>query len=516
MHQRTSKVAAARRGVWRLALLILSSMTVACGVRSSVESEDPWYPTYSHYRASQEEVIVFIHGYGGSEETFAVVPYLVASGLEGRQRSIMYFNYDTGALKRGLDSFSVIGSQLRAFLQTNIFSRNPAQRVNIICHSTGCAVIRQYVADNPFDHGIHRVIMVGGANYGAYYAESASRIKALIPWLHGDKQVQQLKFGSFALLYLQQRWHHLYLRTKFATLDPGWFGQYFKSFRNVVTEKVDAEYLHPSPNEPWKRVHRVELPEVAAVVGTNGWSTSGTERFSDGVIRLESGIPDCRFLAAMSTLVWPNLLRSPACKDRLIVFLPCYHTKLFTEEPCRSVIRDLARYFFAEARTPEEIQETEAARKIFLDSYQIVDQDRLRRYLDDVDSAALWVHVRYLGLAREALESIRVTVTSNGNAMKRVAPLPLHLLESDFRDAVRTSTTELERIFYFKYVEALGPTNLDLAIEIGSKKLSIRRVGPPLGTDTGVIRVVPGQTQMIACRGQEESNEIECENLNAP
>ena len=96
-----------------LSLLVLIVGFAGCGLTPSVKTRERWYPTHSHYRVTRPEVIVFIHGYGGSEETFAFVPFLVSAAPE---RTIMYFNYNTGALKGGLDSFSVIGADLRAFL----------------------------------------------------------------------------------------------------------------------------------------------------------------------------------------------------------------------------------------------------------------------------------------------------------------------------------------------------------------------------------------------------------------
>lgn len=599
-----------------------------CGLWPWPSTPERWYPTYSHYRATQPNIVVFIHGYGGSEDTFTFLPYLVAR-FPGR--TIMYFTYDTGALRSDLDSFSVIGSQLRAFLHTNIFSRDPQQEVSVICHSTGCPIVRQYIADNPFDHRIAKLLTVAGAHYGAYYAESTSKLKALLPLLQGDKQIRELKYGSFTLFYLQQRWHHLFQKTLLVdkaknakepwkdAKEPWLEGTPRRDFVDVVSPEVDKRYGLPVGDQPpkdaveqwlhervteephltslpdslrnkvnktglpkendhakamwdlsfngmmsrdehdqlrtlfiepenrlavdrlFRRSRPLNLPEMAAIVGTDGWRSSGSGKFSDGVVRVESAIPDCRFLAQAPKGFWDlaakkqedtalgkftpdqvsklqasdhdakevptaDAFPSHECKDKLIVFLPCSHTTLFSEGRCRQVILDVAEYLFFDPYG----EHTLSRRTDSEDHYDAAaPQDKLSAYLRNLDVGALWIRVRHGGFVDDTevrgpkewaktLDPLKVEPPVN-----RGRTWFLGLYESDFWDAQRRSDSGPETVFYYKYVIASQDITIRLSLCLESgKACDPIRIRTPLHENEMkemVVSVPAGQTNMISC-----------------
>src|SRR6266851_4632002 len=113
------------KGQWRLGVppkswvglfLLFALACGGCGFQSTVKTSEQWYPNYSLYRiAPKKNIVVYVHGYGGSEETFDLLPYFEASVAPNA--TIMYFNYKTGVGENNTDSFGVIAERLRGFLQ---------------------------------------------------------------------------------------------------------------------------------------------------------------------------------------------------------------------------------------------------------------------------------------------------------------------------------------------------------------------------------------------------------------
>lgn len=488
-----------------LAVLTVALLLTGCGLSQRVKTQERWYPNYSRFRIEQKNVIVFVHGYGGYEDSFGFVPYLVAR-FPGR--TIMYFNYETGPFLGRAYSIGVLAEDFRVFLHEKVFMQvaDPARKeIDVICHSTGCPLVRQYVANNPFNHRIRRLLLVAGANYGAYYSETTATLKGLLPGLGGDKQISELRYGSFSLFHLQRRWHHLLVKDQLVRdgkpPEEPWLKPPFADlFRYVVSENTDADMR--VPGQPL-----FKLPEVAAIVGTQGWRSIGWKRFSDGVVRVESAIPDCRSLAMASGLRASAHPEGP-CEGRAIAFLPCSHTKLFSDQRCRQVILDLVDYFMR-GRTDDRL----------LDAYvAFAREEALSEYLQRIRTGALWIRVKHAGLADPTTirssrewETIldRITVTIPRDRTERAWPFSFY--EPDFAEAIRSSESGPDRIFYFKYVT--GGSDLPVTIHVDGQAATIET---PTRSDAHgrlVTRIHAGNTTMINCEEQPGApvNALYCE-----
>jgi hypothetical protein len=560
------------------ALLALACCAVAgC---ASVSTSEQWYPNYSKFRVAQDKsIIVFVHGYGGSEETFHVVPYLQAALDPGNTTTVMYFNYDTGALQSNLSSIGQISSDFRVFLEDHVFSlREPVpsrQRkpfLNVICHSTGCPIVRQYIANNLLNHGIAKVLAVAGANYGAYYAESASWLKRQFDFLQGDKQVNELKYGSFTLMTLQERFHFLETNCDFAPeqADDRWAGDRLRRCQPKDTRflsETPFKVFACDPHNPGSASDycdaEVYLPQIIPVIGTDDWAASGVKKFSDTVVRFESALIDCRLLRPIESgeedIFRMSELDSP-CDDRAIVVLPCKHTEVFSRPDCQGAVVRLADYFLidkgpgsrgadqiaawfrarlaageegcsgaAEPARPDPAgdatalarYEREWKREVFKCYYRTVQGSSFRKFMGALNTAALWVKVLDDGLPgadpsnagalEKALERVRLKISTDAEGAREAdydAPWPLHLIESDFRQATRSSTLRAERIFYFRYLKTDRkgtPRELYLHIsELDEQGQPHRQDAQLLGSG-GVrsalkVKIHPGQTTMVDCR----------------
>ncbi len=559
----------------------------ACSTASLVTTPDQWYPNYGPFRvAPDKQIVVYVHGYGGSEETFHIVPYLQASLSQDGAITILYFNYDTGALRANLQSFGQISEQLRDFLESRIFKlrgtyskRGPiVPQLTVICHSTGCPIVKTYVSNNPGRHGIANLITVAGANYGAYYAESASAIKREIPLLQGDKQINELRYGSTSLAALQQRLHHEYMRcgsdasqncTDLQNADAYLKHTPFSSFRC----KEGLAENHECFGTP-------VLPRTIAILGSNRWTKDGPRRYSDGVIRAESALSDCRFLSivpeipastrwskvAKDLLTFPELdgdATMQQCGNRIVLVLPCAHTAMFSDPKCLGPIVSLVDYVLqidkkrtvtpgSEAHAiKEELERVEShgkklaeakgcqpgaplkyefpesgdgvggfetAWKVYLlkCDYQM-SRKRAEQYIHDLDMGALWIRVRYYGLHgaelpgnaerfAKAVSSISTSLSSDPDEgrvpVKRAPHAVAALIESDFTDAIRTSTLQPERMFYYKY---LSPGDIYVRVTVGDEPMAFRMVGPSTSamqdSKSLRVRIRKAQTTIVLCEG---------------
>jgi len=449
----------------------------------------------------------------------------------------MYFNYKTGIGEKSLDSIGVVSEGLRNFLHANVFDRIPKdagpQKVKVICHSTGCPIVLQYIANNAFDHGIEKLITVGGAHYGAYWAEPAIWYKSLFPWLSGDKQIHELIYGSYSLFELQSRLHHLLAkRDKPRPTEPGLQGTAFSAFEYVVTEKVDAAFL--------KEHRKLELPEIVSIVGTDGWNSWSAKRgypYSDGVIRVESALLDCRFLTnapreisdlnkpEASNPSEPPSVWNPACENKFVLFLPCAHNDFF-RKPCQIVVIALIDYVLH----PDVREKRSALASAYEKATKKEKGNGLPDYLRDMNMSALWVNINYDGLPgtndpadnenfAAAVEKINAEVMTPSKdecagKPKYVQPPPYGWLDRDYIKAVRTSKVLPERVFYFKYLEAPQELCLKVTVNISDKPLplTIRQIPQKTPADHMKIKTARGQTTVVSCRRWVHGeNQIDCE-----
>ncbi len=321
-------------GGTRLRKLLLGSALLLAVTSCGAPREDSWYPHYSTFWARHHDrPIVFIHGFGGSFDTFRDAPFRL--GL-GSGRGLFYFGYETGPFLERANHISRVAADLRAFLDGNIFRHNAAARVDIIAHSTGGLIARDYVANNPYSHRVNKLVLVGVPNYGAYWAFlKAEVLQRYASFYQGDLQAKELDYGSHSLFFLQRRWDCLYayrgwLEKQFPAsgekgekVDPARLERWAEQRRELVSIRKRNKELErekkpeppippdlqslPSPPDcmfdngflgPEEAPHDglVVLPKIIAAVGTKHGREALFLRFSDGVVRWESGILDERFL----------------------------------------------------------------------------------------------------------------------------------------------------------------------------------------------------------------------------
>ncbi|RME83696.1 MAG: alpha/beta fold hydrolase [Zetaproteobacteria bacterium] len=138
--------------------------------------------------------IVLVHGWNGSE--FSWPPPERLAALEARlKRDIYYFTYRTGPLPARYPPLEALEEQLERFIAA-------FKQVDIVAHSMGGLLVRQYLAHHPKGR-VRRVVMLSsphfGANAAALLAEVASSITA-----EGHAQAQEIMPGSAFLWALNE------------------------------------------------------------------------------------------------------------------------------------------------------------------------------------------------------------------------------------------------------------------------------------------------------------------------
>ena len=261
--------------------------------------EDTWYPEYSLHFAARKNPIVYIHGYGGGVGTFQQLAIELSDQMN---RGMYYFLYDSGPLREESAHISDLASDLRAFLYNNVFDHNPDARVDIVVHSTGGLVAREYVINNPLDHRVNKIALVGVPNYGAYFAS----VKDAVFYqgiFSGDLQAKELQHGSTMLFELQRRWDCYYKIYKSLNADGS------LPITSLLPNCVQHSKILPNDKspEPSDSNGKIEFPKILSIIGTSYWDDSMAFRFSDLTVRLESGVLDERFLEKIKETNKPEL-----------------------------------------------------------------------------------------------------------------------------------------------------------------------------------------------------------------
>lgn len=491
---------------WLLAAVFL----LVCGC--SVKTKEQWYPNYSLYRiAPPKKIVIFVHGYDGTDESFNIMPYL--DGIQKENITPMFFNYKTDLLffQGNLEPIGIIADSLREFIHEKVFQRFPEKlrpigpkEVTIVCHSTGCPIALTYVTNNPFNHGVKTIITVAGAHYGAELAEAWSKLWSILSDLHTNKQIFELKYGSMDLFHMQIKLHHLLEKQKSKKKweEPELQNTAFKDFQYVINESIDYTYRENHFN--------LNLPKVISVVGRDGfWSFC--DKYSDEVIRVESAIPDCRLLEEAPKLIkelnqterWSGGKEGEvACDNRFILFLPCDHTSLFSDSKCRDPILALIQYDLTQEDKKKNAEWS--LRREYKKA--IGNRENFKSYLKGLRMAALWIKLEYPLNADVKDQKIQTKVFLSDNANSTE-------IEPKYE---REFNLTSEKIYYYKYLEA--PLKLSLEISQDGKPLTLRRIirsetQGALSTNLK-FSVNSAQTTMIWCISQKESNsQMDCEVL---
>lgn len=482
-------------------------------------TEEQWYPNYSLYRIAPQnkKIVVFVHGYDGTDESFGNLPYMNAFHKD--DITPMYFSYKTDLLffPGSLDSIGAIADSLREFIHEKVFNRIPGnagpQEVTIVCHSTGCPIVLSYVAGNPFNHGVKTIITVAGAHYGAEHAETWSKL-----WTSklNNKQIFELKYGSMTLFHMQTRLHHLFEKQKREDQQaPELLNTAFEGFQYVINKEVDRVFK--------EQCFHLSLPEVISVVGRDGFWAFGDE-YSDDTIRVESAIPDCRLLKEAPNWIAKLHQTEPrwndSCDHRFILFLPCNHTSLFSDKKCLDPILALIKYSMSENypdfKAGEGRLRTIENRLSLKLGYNKANwnSDDFKSYLTGLRMAALWIKVEYPPDAET-----KDQVTQTKDVSKPIAKV--FLSDNEHRkykkpEYKRESKFLPETIYYYKYPEVPQKQKVSLEISQDGKPLTLRHIisgNDKWNVDTNLeFTINPAQTTMIWCKLHKEPNsQMDCE-----
>lgn len=180
-----------RRALCLLALLGLLAGCAGVGKSSRQVALDLWKGWAEIDQLMQQEhpdavPIVLVHGWNGSEFTWPDPERL--KRLEARLgRDIYYFNYRTGALPGRYPPLEALEEKLERFFAG-------FERVDVVAHSMGGLLMRQYLSHHP-EGRVRRLVMLStphfGANAAALLAGVATSLSA-----EGNAQAQEIMPGS--------------------------------------------------------------------------------------------------------------------------------------------------------------------------------------------------------------------------------------------------------------------------------------------------------------------------------
>ena len=292
------------KNIFGLILMVFSALIISgCGLFKGYGNEfklDTWYPEYSYYfskgseisgqkKRSQGNPIIFIHGYGGDISTFQQLGFDLSDKMD---RGLFYFNYEGGPLNDNSSHISKLASDLRIFLDDNIFRFNQNAKIDIVVHSTGGLVAREYIINNPLTHRVEKLALVGVPNYGAHFAALKDRV-FYEGIFSGDLQAKELQHGSTMLFELQRRWECYFKFAQYVNSDGPSQGSSSQYPGCIPHSKIFPNDRPPTRSE---FNHRGGFPKILSIMGTSYWDDRWVFRFSDEIVRLESGVLDERFL----------------------------------------------------------------------------------------------------------------------------------------------------------------------------------------------------------------------------
>jgi pimeloyl-ACP methyl ester carboxylesterase len=198
------------------------------------------------------EPIILIHGWSDkSGETFDQLPLLLETLLE---RPVRFFHYETSNVNnapRVDQSYQELGIgeekdslavQLRDFLESPENRSREIDRCDIIAHSMGGLVARNFVLVEP-EKKVRRLITIGTPSYGGLFADS------FVGDLVLNNQAEDLEYGCELTWKLHQEWALLANRERLpdtltivGTDDFG-FGEYNQGDGVVTCSSASLESL---------------------------------------------------------------------------------------------------------------------------------------------------------------------------------------------------------------------------------------------------------------------------------
>ena len=179
------------RQISRCLVLLLVIWLPACAVKKSEEIRvDLWRGWELMDKLLQADFpdappLILVHGWNGGEFTWPTPEELMQLERE-LGRDIYYFNYRTGIVANRYPPIEVLEEQLDRFLL-------PYQQVDIVAHSMGGLLIRQYLSHHP-EHPIRRLVFLATPHFGSHATQvliGLARIGAT-----GNLQAAEIQPGS--------------------------------------------------------------------------------------------------------------------------------------------------------------------------------------------------------------------------------------------------------------------------------------------------------------------------------
>ena len=175
----------------RFAILLLCLLPAAC-VKNSMQATDTLWQQWRGIDALVQTdypdapPVILVHGWNGSEFTWPDVDALRRFEAE-MQRDIYFFTYRTGVVAERFPPIEVLEEKLERFLSS-------FKQVDVIAHSMGGLVVRQYLSHHSDNHPIRRLVFLSTPHFGTDAAAVLERIASVSP--EGNLQADEMQVGS--------------------------------------------------------------------------------------------------------------------------------------------------------------------------------------------------------------------------------------------------------------------------------------------------------------------------------
>ena len=184
---------------WGFSLLLLLSLP-ACAVKKAEEVKvDLWRGWELMEKLLQSNFpdappLILVHGWNGGEFTWPSPEQLMQLERE-LGRDIYYFNYRTGIVANRYPPVEVLEEQLDRFLL-------PYAEVDIVAHSMGGLLIRQYLSHHP-ENPIRRLVFLATPHYGSHATQVLTGLASI--GTTGNIQAAEIQPGSEFLWQLNSQ-----------------------------------------------------------------------------------------------------------------------------------------------------------------------------------------------------------------------------------------------------------------------------------------------------------------------
>ena len=176
----------------RLLLMLCMLSLIACSAKTSRQvSSSLWSEWEGFEQQLQADYpnsvpIILVHGWNGGEFSWPDPRALMAMEQQ-LQRDIYFFNYRTAVVANRLPPIELLEEQLDSYLKNY-------DQVDVVAHSMGGLLVRQYLAEHLGDNPIRRVLFLSTPHFGTNIANVLVDIGSIA--YTGNIQASELLPGS--------------------------------------------------------------------------------------------------------------------------------------------------------------------------------------------------------------------------------------------------------------------------------------------------------------------------------